>query len=129
MHPLLEKEHQQLLDLLDALDKCVSKGDSMNEAYKYLSNFIVLAEDHFKNEEAVMEAYKYTDIINHKNEHARLLEQLFVLKTKLGDGHTPFGKGYMQLLRNWLEDHLFGVDKSLEEFLYQVNADSNKVNS
>ena len=126
MHPLLEKEHQQLIDLLDALDKCISTGNSANKVDKYLSDFVALAEEHFKNEEAIMETYKYPEINDHEKEHADLLEQLFLLKNKLDNGYTPFGKDYMQLLRNWLDEHLFDADNKLEEFLYQVNAKSNK---
>ena len=129
MHPLLEKEHQQLIDLLDALDNCISKGGSVNQAYKNLSNFVALAEEHFKSEEEIMEAYKYPEIIDHKKEHADLLEQLFILKNKLDNGHTPFGKDYMHLLRHWLEDHLFDADNRLENFLHQVNTNSNKTDS
>ena len=129
MHPLLEKEHQQLIDLLDALDKCISAGDSVNQAHKYLSDFVALTEEHFRNEETIMENYKYTEIIDHKKEHADLLEQLFVLKNKLDSGHTPFGKDYMQVLRSWFERHLLDADSRLETFLYQINANSNIADS
>jgi len=129
MHPLLEKDHQQLIGLLDALDKCISTGGSVNQVHKYLSDFVALAEEEFKNEEAIMETYKYTEIIDHKKEHADLLEQLFVLKNKLSSGHTPFGKDYMQLLRHWLNEHLFGADSRLDKFLNQINANSNKSDS
>ncbi len=124
MHSLLKKEHQQLIDLLDVLDKCISTGDSPNQVRKYLSVFVALAEKHFKNEETVMETYKYTEIIDHKKEHADLLEQLFVLKNKLDSGHTPFGKDYMQFLRRWLDEHLLNADDRLDKFLYQINAHS-----
>jgi len=126
MHPLLEKDHQQLIDLIDALDKCVLKGDSMHQVTKYLDAFVALAEDEFKNEERVMEVYKYPEIIVHKKEHVRMLEQLRSVHGKLSKGFTPFGKDYMQYLRNWLEAHLLDADNRLEKFLYQINADSNK---
>jgi len=126
MHPLLEKDHQQLIDLIDALDKCVLKGDSMHQVTKYLDAFVALAEDEFKNEERVMEVYKYPEIIVHKKEHVRMLEQLRSVHGKLSKGHTPFGRDYMQWLRNWLEAHLLDADNRLEKFLYQINADSNK---
>ena len=129
MHPLLEKEDQQLIDLLDAIDKCMSDGGSANQVYNYLSDFIVLAKEHFKNEEIIMEHYKYPDIIDHKKEHADLMEQLYVLKNKFDSGHTPFGKEYMQLLRHWLEEHLFDADNRLDKFLYQINENSNKTDS
>ena len=129
MHPLLEKDHQQLINLLDALDKCISTGNSVNKVHKYLSDFVVLAEKEFKNEEAIMETYKYTEILDHKKEHADLLEQLFILKNKLGSGQTPFGKDYMQLLRSWLNVHLFGADSRLDKFLNQINVNSNKSDS
>ena len=118
MHPLLEKGHQQLIDLLDAIDKCISTGNSANQVHKYLSEFVAIAEEDFKNEETIMETYKYTGIIDHKKEHADLLKQLFVLKNKLDNGHVPFGKDYMRLLRRWLEKHLFDADNRLENFLY-----------
>ncbi len=126
MHPLLEKDHQQLIDLLDALEKCILKGNSVNQAIKHLDEFVALARDHFKNEEKIMETYKYADIIDHKKEHARLLEQLRTLQSQLSNGQTPFGKDYMKILRNWLEAHLLDTDSRLEEYLYQINADSDK---
>lgn len=126
MQLLLEKEHQQLIDILDVLDKCVLKGNSVNQVVKHLDDFVTLAGDHFKNEEKIMEAYKYTDITDHKKEHARLLERLHTLHNQLSKGQTPFGKDYMQLLRNWLEAHLLGTDKRLEEFLYKINAGSDE---
>jgi hemerythrin len=119
MHQLLEKEHQQLIDLLDALEQCISKGGSVNQAYKYLSDFVALAEEHFKNEEEIMETYKFPEIINHKKEHAVLLEELIILKSKIGHGHTPFGNDYLKLLRNWLEVHMFDADDRLDKFLQQ----------
>lgn len=127
MHSLLEKEHQQLIDFFDALEEGISNGISASQVYNYLSDFVALAEKHFKNEEVIMKDYEYPEIIDHKKEHANLLEELFILKSKLGEGHTPFGKDYMQSLRHWLEKHLFGDDKRLDEFLYQVNANSNKL--
>lgn len=123
MHPLLEKDHQQLIDLIDALDKCVLRGDSTHQVNKYLDAFVTLAEDEFKNEERIMEVYKYPEIIDHKKEHVRMLEQLRSVHSKLSKGFTPFGQDYMQYLRNWLETHLLDADNRLEEFLYQINAD------
>ena len=124
MHPLLDKEDQQLIDLLDAIDKCISDGGSANQVYNYFSEFVVLANEHFKNEEIIMEEYKYPDIIKHKKEHADLQEQLLILQSKLDQGRTPFGKEYMKMLRKWLGEHLIGNDKKLSDFLYEVNADS-----
>ena len=72
-----------------------------------------------------METYKYPEIINHKNEHADLLEQLLILKNRLDSGQAPFGKDYMQILRKWLEDHLYAADNRLEKFLYQKKTKSN----
>ena len=86
MHPLLEKNHQQLIDLIDALDKCVLKGNSVNQVTKYLDAFAILAEDEFMNEERIMEVYKYPEIIDHKKEHVRLLEQLHSIHSKLRKG-------------------------------------------
>ena len=124
MHPLLDKEDQQLIDLLDAIDKCISDGGSANQVYNYFSEFVVLANEHFKNEEIIMEEYKYPDIIKHKKEHADLQGQLLILQSKLDQGRTPFGKDYMKMLRKWLGEHLIGNDKKLSDFLYEVNADS-----
>jgi len=123
MHTLLEKEHQQLIDLLDALDESISKGGSASQAYKHLDDFVALTEAHFRNEEVIMKTYSYPEISVHKKEHADLLEELYVLKDKLGHGHTPFGQDYMQLLREWLDVHLFGPDSRLDKFLDQAAED------
>lgn len=126
MHPLLENDHQKLIDLLDALDKVVLTGDGVNQVNKYIGDFAELAKKEFRNEEEIMETRKYTDIVSHKKEHADLLEKLAVIKNKLDSGHTPFGRTYMQSLRRWLEAHLVSTDNKLDQFLYQANGDSNK---
>ena len=115
MHPLLEEEDEQLIGLLNSLDKSISDGDSASQVYDYLYDFVALADRHFKNEEVIMKDYEYPEIISHKKEHA--------------DCKAPFGKDYMQFLRNWLEGHLSSADSRLNEFLYQVNANKNKYSS
>ena len=80
------------------------------------------AEKHFRNEEIIMETWKYTERKDHTKEHADLLDQLFVLKNKLDSGSTPFGEEYMKSLRKWLEEHLLDADNRLDKFLYQINA-------
>ncbi len=126
MHPLLEKDHQQLIDLIEVLDKCVLDGNSVSQVTKHLDAFVTLAQDEFKNEERLMETYNYPDLVEHKKEHASLLEQLRSVHSKLIHGHTPFGEDYMHWLRNWLETHLLDADDRLEKFLYQINADGHK---
>ncbi len=121
MHQLLEEEHQGLIDLLDDLDECISTGLSVHQVHRFLNDFVALAEVHFKNEEAIMKTYRYTEIVEHKKEHADLLEQLYVLKNRLNSGHTPFGKDYMKLLRRWLEGHLSNADDRLEKFMFQAD--------
>ncbi|MDT8281340.1 MAG: hemerythrin family protein [Gammaproteobacteria bacterium] len=123
---MLEKEDQQLIGLLNALDKSVSDGDSASHVYDYLNDFVTLAEKHFKNEDVIMKDYKYPEITSHKKEHADLLGELFNLKNKLGQGYAPFGKHYMQFLKSWLDKHLSSADNRRDEFLYQVNANKDK---
>ncbi len=123
MHPLIEKDHQDLIGLLEILDQCVLKGDSVGQVSKYLDAFVNLAADEFKNEEKLMQEYRYPNFIEHKKEHAHLLDQLHSVYSQLKQGHTPFGKEYMHWLRDWFETHLLDADNQLDEFLYQANAD------
>ena len=119
MHPLkaIDKEHKQLTDLLDNMYKNMSNGCSRDLMYKNLADFVILSEIHFKNEEKLMEFYQYPHILAHKKEHSDLLEQLYTMKSQLENGQTPFGKDCLIWLKNWLEQHISGEDKILEEYL------------
>lgn len=126
MHPLLEKDHQKLIDLIEVLDNCVKKGNSVSQVDHYLDAFVKLAQDEFKNEEKLMKAYHYPDFVEHQKEHTHLLEQLRSMHSQLNQGHTPFGKEYMEWLRSWLETHLLDADNQLDKFLFKINAISHK---
>ena len=117
MYTQLRKEHHKLISLLDTLDQCVLKGGSIKQFIEHLNEFIKFATEHFKHQEEIMQQHNYTEISHHIKEHAALLARLHSLARTLSKGDTPFNRGYMNLLRIWLEMHLVDSDNMLDEFL------------
>lgn len=117
MHHVIDKEHEQLKELLDIINTHISKGHSIGIVLNLFNDFITLANQHFKNEEKIMSTNQYPEVLIHKQEHDRLLNQLETIKSQLKGGHTPFGKDFIVWQTNWIEDHLSTFDEKLIDFL------------
>lgn len=119
MYDLIVKEHRQLEDLLTTIHKDMLDGHSQGTIFNHLNSLVYLAEEHFKNEETLMNSVQYPQIAEHKKEHAGLLDQLKTMMSQLNGGQTPFGEDCLLWLENWLNKHISTADKELDDYLSQ----------
>lgn len=121
MHQILDQEHKQLKDLLHTINTHISEGHSVSDVFKLFDDFIILANQHFKNEEKIMNNSQYPQVAAHKKEHDALMSQLKTIESQLKGGQTPFGKDFMIWQTKWIEEHLSGSDDKLIHFLKMKN--------
>lgn len=68
-------------------------------------------ETHFADEERMMEANGYPDILRHKAAHKYLICRVIELKKEFLEGNGVLSVSVLNFLRDWLTTHIQGEDK------------------
>ena len=79
-------------------------GDVLNGLINYTKN-------HFAAEERLMKAHGYPDYEKHKKEHNQLTLTVLDLQKGYAAGSAPLSQSVMNFLKDWLTNHIQGVDK------------------
>ena len=58
----------------------------------------------------------YPGYIDHKRAHESFIVQLNKIRNDITEGNIVLGTQVMSILKNWLEDHIVGMDKKYGEF-------------
>jgi hemerythrin len=112
---LFDKQHKNLVKMLNDLFKAVSQGKSKTITVNIIHGLIRYTHDHFADEEKEMLADKYKGYKAHKKEHEKLLRQVEKYRKRLAKGEE-FGEELFIFLKNWLLDHILVTDKKYGSF-------------
>jgi len=114
---LIDKDHQVLLALLNRLYQSLNNDDSLETQDLIIQELADYTFYHFDNEEAIMEACDYPHLKNHQQVHTLLKryasEKIDSLKNKTDKAQS---EDLLQFLKNWLLDHILGMDKDITPF-------------
>jgi len=114
----IDREHQQLVAMLNELYDGVQSGKGKETLAKILDGLILYTRVHFTNEESYFEKTGYADQVQHKAEHAALIEQVHAVQLKFETEPTAtLSIEVMSFLKNWLIEHIQGSDKSYSAHL------------
>lgn len=94
---MLDRDHNQILDLLDRL--------------------VVHVERHFAHEETLMQETGYPRLSEHRLQHRQLFHQLSELNRTFRDRAANPTHANVQFLRQWLGNHILHEDTALAAHL------------
>ncbi|AZV46747.1 hemerythrin [Nautilia sp. PV-1] len=110
--------HNRELHYVNSLYDAIINGKDIEKAYEEFLNDV---KEHFAFEEKLMEKYNFFAIVPHKMEHARILNELTELKSRLND--TEYLKDYLtKAFIPWLENHINTIDTVTAGFFKMINA-------
>ena len=107
--PEMDREHQQIILLMNRLHDLYKSGAPASEQGKALTALAEYTVKHFSDEEAYMARINFPGLNVHKGVHKNLLERVgqfaagFKASGKLGDDLFVF-------LKMWLSAHICGID-------------------
>ena len=115
--PEIDGEHRHLAAIVNAFYDGYRAGGGRDKIFAVLNLLVKYVEVHFRNEEALMEAGRYPDLLRHRREHERLTAQIFALAEKHEAGDGEICIAVMEFLKGWLIEHILHEDKKIAAHL------------
>jgi methyl-accepting chemotaxis protein/hemerythrin len=106
----MDREHQRLIDIINNLYSAMRAGRSSDAISSILDELVDYTRTHFAHEERLMQDAGYSGYNDQKRSHEALIGQVREIQDKCHAG-TALGQEVMTFLKNWLVNHIQGLDK------------------
>ena len=106
----MDKEHQRLIDIINNLYASMRSGRSKDAIGTILDELVDYTKTHFAHEERLMQESGFKGYDDQKRAHEALIAQVVEIQGKFRAG-TALGQEVMTFLKNWLLNHIQGMDK------------------
>ena len=106
----MDSEHQRLIDIINNLYTAMRAGRSKDAIGSILDELVEYTKTHFAHEERLMKESGYAGFDEQKRAHEALISQVIEIQGKYRSG-TALGQEVMSFLKNWLVNHIQGLDK------------------
>jgi hemerythrin len=129
---VIDKDHKKLLSLLNEMNYIIDADVITNKGAieSVLSEIIDYTNYHFDREEMLMAACDYPELESHKQAHETLKGQGQRFMDNFNHDSTSFDPTVVRLfLRNWLVDHIMGMDKDYESWMQDKDDIIEKTNA
>ena len=113
-------DHKKLFDYINDLHRGMTSGFTIADMSYILKELIDYTRTHFKTEEKLMEKFDYPDLESHREEHAKLLEQVDDYYTDFQKGKKAFTLTLLQFLNEWITNHILDTDMKYKSFFKEV---------
>lgn len=110
----IDRQHQHLVSLINRLTTYADKTQIASTYSLFLAEMFDYAQNHFKDEEALMERLQHPDLAMHRRQHADFFEHIASLSQVAQPG-LPELRSLHQFLHDWLIDHILRTDMSLRQ--------------
>ena len=114
---IVDEQHRKIIELINRLHDAMKLGKGKDTLGKTLSELVDYTSYHFNEEEELFKVYGYPDYPPHKREHDALTRQVLNLKERFASGNTFLSNETLLFLKDWLNDHILGVDKKYSSFM------------
>ena len=105
------------------LEACIESGEGEKAVMGIIKELASYTQWHFRHEERLMLAGRYSGMAAHKEEHEALLVQVKQIHDDLDNPQkeTIISTDLTAFLQNWLKDHILGTDHQLAVFLNKTD--------
>lgn len=121
---LIDQEHQQLFDAINALLDACAQGNGRTQIAKTGQFLVSYTTKHFGDEEKLQQQSKFPNYPNHKRYHETFKAQVADLVGRLNSQGPSVAlvAEVNTVLANWLIQHIKQEDKKLAEHIRSMGA-------
>lgn len=107
----MDGQHKKLFDMVNELHDAMQQKRSKEAIGSILSRLIEYTGSHFADEEEALRRTNYPEETQHRQLHAKLVEQVVDLQKKFNSGETVLTQSVIEFLQDWLINHIKGTDR------------------
>jgi hemerythrin len=115
----IDGQHQKLVQLVNLLHDHMVQGKANTVLGKAVSELVRYTKEHFAYEERLMAQAGYPGLVEHRRAHEALTDRVSEFERGLNEGKAFLSQGLMFFLRDWLKNHIQGVDKQYSPVLHE----------
>lgn len=116
---LIDRQHQHIVYLINDLHSLVVQGASRSAHSRVFSELLITIAHHFRTEEVLMEFTRYPELLEHQDEHRKLMVSINMLKKVFDARESALGVQDVELVLAWIVEHTVNSDQKYKPFLKQ----------
>lgn len=113
----VDLEHRKLVELIEAMHTSIRDNEPKGTVEQVINEIVEYTQDHFKNEESLMQNEQYPELDEHKIEHRTLIEEVAAFKERLLNNFPDGRQDFYRFLREWLINHILDSDKKFGAYV------------
>ena len=117
----LDKQHMSLFDSLNELHKAMLQGKAKEVTGTLIRNLLAYTREHFSAEEAMLVKASFPDLAKHRRRHSEFTQQIVGFLDRFEKGDLSLNVELLNVLRDWLANHIMREDHSYTACLAQRN--------
>ncbi len=120
----IDGQHKKWIEIFNNMHGILTGGDIdalQNIGADTLNAMQEYAQKHFKFEEEYMRKINYPELYTHKRQHEDFDNQIYVYSRAMREGRLVLNSEIMQMIRNWLLEHIGIEDKQYALFSAREN--------
>jgi hemerythrin-like metal-binding protein len=112
----IDAQHRVLLQSARELHEAYRSGSAKEVVPRVLDNLVTYCMTHFEDEEVHMERLAFPELSAHREEHQKLMAQVYDLQDRFtrGEGHVPMELSI--LVTRWMRKHIQEHDQAFADF-------------
>jgi hemerythrin len=107
----IDEQHRELVRLINVLHEAMKAGKGALAVGSTLTALIEYTEHHFATEERLFKETEYPAAMEHNAQHRDFAKKVQGFKAMFDEDIQVGSLEILELLRNWLSDHIKGSDK------------------
>ena len=115
----IDAQHRELFSRLNRLFNACQSGDCTREVEPVLQFLLTYVQEHFAEEEQLMQEADYPELEEHRQQHAefrRLIDD-FERRIRTEENVLGIAREFNRILIDWLTEHVCTVDRALGRYL------------
>jgi hemerythrin len=107
----LDDEHKRLFDIINQLHEGMKAGRGKDVLQSVLDQLLRYTEQHFKNEEELLQRAGYSELTAHMARHQQFVSKVKGFSKDFQSGAAAISVDVLEYLKNWLTEHIMGTDR------------------
>ncbi len=114
---LCDQQHKKLFEIINQLADAMRVGKGNEIVSKTVGELLQYTRTHFQQEEALLKRAAYPQLAPHQEQHKKFVADVEGLLKQTREGRAANSIQVLNLLRDWLVNHIQKTDKAYSDCL------------